>query len=91
VPTAVRREHERELVALWRAGLVEGGVTGYSPEQAWEDYRRGVLVLWTYVTVIAGILDPSNERGKAWILEMIRRASATILDLKLIDLLPEFE
>ena len=50
-----------------------------------------MLVLWTYVTVIAGILDPSNERGKAWILEMIRRASATILDLKIIDLLPEFE
>jgi aminoglycoside/choline kinase family phosphotransferase len=89
--TDVRREHERELVALWHAGLVEAGVTGYSAEQAWEDYRRGVLVLWTYVTVIAGILDPSNERGKAWILEMIRRASATILDLEIIDLLPEFE
>jgi hypothetical protein len=91
VPTDVRREHERGLVALWHAGLVEGGVTGYSAEQAWEDYRRAVLVLWTYVTVIAGILDPSNERGKAWILAMIRRASATILDLKIIDLLPEFE
>jgi hypothetical protein len=91
VPIEVRREHERELIALWYAGLVEGGVTGYSAEQAWEDYRRGVLVLWTYVTVIAGILDPSNERGKAWIVEMVRRSSATILDLGLIDLLAEFE
>ena len=91
LPIDVRREHERELVALWQAGLVEGGVTGYSAEQAWEDYRRAVLVLWTYVTVIAGVLDPSNERGKAWIVEMVRRASATILDLDIIDLLPEFE
>jgi hypothetical protein len=89
--TDVRREHERELVALWQSGLVEGGVTGYSAEQAWEDYRRAVLVLWTYVTVIAGIIDPSNERGKAWIVEMVRRASATILDLNIIDLLSEFE
>jgi hypothetical protein len=91
LPTDVRREHERELVAVWHAELVEGGVTGYSAEQAWEDYRRAVLVLWTYVTVIAGILDPSNERGKAWIVEMVRRASATILDLQIIDLLREFE
>jgi Ecdysteroid kinase-like family len=89
--TDVRREHERELVALWHTRLVEGGVTGYSAERAWEDYRRGVLVLWTYVTVIAGILDPSNERGKAWIVEMVRRASATILDLQIIDLVPEFK
>ena len=91
VPREVRREHEKELVSLWHAGLVEGGVTGYAAEQAWEDYRRAVLVLWTYVTVIAGILDPSNERGKAWIVEMVRRASATILDLQIIDLLEEFE
>ena len=87
----VRRRHERELVGLWHAGLVEAGVAGYSAEQAWEDYRRAVLVLWTYVTVIAGVLDPANERGKAWILEMIRRASATILDLEILDLLAEFE
>ena len=91
VPSDVRREHERELVTLWHAGLVEGGVTGYSAEQAWEDYRRAVLVLWTYVTVIGGILDPSNERGKAWIVEMVRRASAAILELDIIDLLTEFE
>jgi hypothetical protein len=84
-------EHERELVALWHAGLVEGGVTTTAPSRRPEDYRRAVLVLWTYVTVIAGILDPSNERGKAWIVEMVRRASATILDLKIINLLPEFE
>jgi len=87
----VRRRRERELVGLWHAGLVEAGVAGYSAEQAWEDYRRAVLVLWTYVTVIAGVLDPANERGKAWILEMIRRASATILDLEILDLLAEFE
>jgi hypothetical protein len=91
VPIEDRRRHERELVRLWHAGLVEGGVTHYSAEQAWEDYRRAVLVLWTYVTVIAGILDPSNDRGLAWIVEMIRRASATILDLGGIDLLAEFE
>jgi len=91
MPVDVRRAHERELVGLWHAGLVAGGVRDYSAEQAWEDYRRAVLYLWVYVVVIAGALDPSNERGRQWMTEMVRRASAAILDLDLIALLAEFE
>jgi Ecdysteroid kinase-like family len=91
MPTELRREHERDLVATWHRTLVEGGVTDYSDEQAWEDYRRSVLALWTLVVVIAGTLDASNDRGRAWMTEMIRRSATTIDDLGLLDLLPEFE
>ncbi len=91
MPTDERRVHERDLVALWHAGLVDGGVTGYGPEQAWEDYRRSVLYLWTYVAVIGGVLDPSNERGRRWMVEMVRRSAAALEDLDLIPLLAEFE
>jgi hypothetical protein len=90
-PTELRREHERDLVARWHAGLVAGGVQDYSAEQAWEDYRRAVLCLWSYVTVIAGVLEEGNERGRRWMTEMVRRSAATILDLDLLALLPEFE
>jgi aminoglycoside phosphotransferase (APT) family kinase protein len=90
-PTELRREHERELVALWHEGLVAGGVEDYSAEQAWEDYRRAVLCLWSYVTVIAGVLEEGNERGRQWMTEMVRRSAATIIDLDLLALLPEFE
>jgi aminoglycoside/choline kinase family phosphotransferase len=90
-PTELRRVHERELVALWHEGLVAGGVRDYSAEQAWEDYRRAVLCLWSYVTVIAGVLEEGNERGRRWMTEMVRRSAATILDLGLLELLPEFE
>jgi aminoglycoside phosphotransferase (APT) family kinase protein len=86
-----RRSSEHELVALWHQTLVDRGVTGYSAEQAWEDYRRAVLCLWTLVVVIAGTLDTSNERGKAWMTEMVRRSAAAIEDLDLLTLLPEFE
>lgn len=86
-----RRASERDLVATWHRALVDGGVTGYSAEQAWEDYRRAVLCLWTLVVVIAGTLDSSNERGKAWMTEMVRRSAAAIADLELLALLPEFE
>ena len=91
MPTEQRRRSERDLVELWRQTLVDGGVSGYSAEEAWEDYRRAVLALWTLVVVIAGTLDSSNERGRAWMTEMIRRSAATIADLDLLDLLPEFE
>ena len=90
-PTDLRREHERDLVALWHEGLVAGGVEDYSAEQAWEDYRRAVLCLWSYVTVIAGVLEEGNERGRQWMTEMVRRSAATIIDLDLLALLPEFE
>jgi aminoglycoside phosphotransferase (APT) family kinase protein len=91
LPVDVRRANERDLVARWHAGLLAGGVEDYDPERAWEDYRRCVLGLWSYVTVIAGALDPSNERGKEWMREMVRRSAGAILDLELLELLPEFE
>jgi hypothetical protein len=89
-PTELRRKHERELIALWHEGLVAGGVEDYSAEQAWEDYRRAVLCLWSYVAVIAGVLEEGNERGRQWMTEMVRRSAATIIDLDLLALLPEF-
>jgi hypothetical protein len=91
MPTEERRASEHDLVERWRQALVDGGVTGYSAEQAWEDYRRAVLALWTLVVVIAGTLDASNDRGRAWMTEMIRRSAATIEDLDLLELLDEFD
>lgn len=82
-----RRAHERELVGLWHQSLVNHGVTGYSADQAWEDYRKAVLYLWTYVVVIAGTLDATNERGVAWMSQMVARAVAAIDDLDLLPML----
>jgi aminoglycoside phosphotransferase (APT) family kinase protein len=91
MPVEARRAHEHELVGLWHAGLVAEGVEDYDFDDAWDDYRRAALYLWTYVVVIAGALDPANERGVSWMTEMIRRSSTTIGDLGLLELLPEFE
>ena len=87
LPIELRRAHERELIASWHAILVAEGVTGYSLDDAWEDYRRGVLYVWIIAVVIAGTLDASNERGRAWISEMLARSVAAIDDLDLVSLL----
>ena len=84
------RANERRLVEMWHAGLVANGVTGYSADQAWDDYKRAVLYLWVYVVVIAGTLDPSNERGKAFMGAMVNRSSRAVADLGLLTLLDRF-
>jgi aminoglycoside/choline kinase family phosphotransferase len=89
--TETRRDHERQLVAQWHASLGRAGVTGYPLEAAWEDYRRAVLYLWTYVAVVGGTLDSHNARGRRWMLEMIHRGATAIEDLEVLPVLTEFE
>ncbi len=51
----LRRRLEAAMVARYHAGLVAGGVTGYSRDQCWQDYRlyvlRSLMVpLWAWRT-----------------------------------------
>jgi hypothetical protein len=87
---AERRDNERALVAMWHSELLKNGVKNYTADQAWDEYRRAVLYLWVYATVIAGTLDPSNERGKAFMTAMVTRSSSAIGDLDGIALLDTF-
>jgi len=87
----LRRTHERDLIKRWHDTLVEGGVTGYDIDDAWYEYRLGVLYVWTLGVIIAGTLDVSNDRAKQWIGEMLRRFVAAIDDLDLLGLLSELE
>ena len=84
---AVRQEHERSLIQRYVDGLERHGVSGYTFDEAWADYRMGVLYTWVFATVIAGTLDPTNERGNAWMSEMVRRNCIAITDLDCLDLL----
>ncbi len=85
--TEERRMHERDLVAQYHARLGEEGVTGYSLEECWDDYRLACLWLFEYAVVIGGTLDPANERGSAFMTGLIERSALTITDLGLLDLL----
>jgi aminoglycoside phosphotransferase (APT) family kinase protein len=91
LPVETRRKHERELLSVWHDELCAAGVTGYTADDAWQDYRRGTLFVWTHAVVISGTLDLANERGKAWVREMLVRSVAAFDDLKLIELLEEIE
>jgi hypothetical protein len=85
--TPVREANEQALIQRYVDGLAAQGIEGYGFDEAFEDYRHGVLYLWVYATVIAGTLDPTNERGNAWMSEMIKRNVAAIEHLGCLDLL----
>jgi aminoglycoside/choline kinase family phosphotransferase len=85
--TDARQAHESRLVQHYVDSLKSGGVEGYDFDMAWQDYRLGVLYCWTIAVVIAGTLDPSNERGLAWMSKMVERNCVAIEDLNCLDLL----
>ena len=85
--TDVRREHERDLIERYANGLITAGIKHYSVEKAWNDYRVGVLYSWTVAVVIAGTMDPANDRGFAWMSKMVERNGLAINDLNCLDLL----
>ncbi|MEZ5225767.1 MAG: phosphotransferase [Acidimicrobiales bacterium] len=89
LPTEIRREHEQDLIGAWHTELTASGVSDYTADDAWRDYRRGMLFSLTHATVIAGTLDHTNERGRRYVTEMVRRVFAAIDDLALVELIDE--
>ncbi|MCP5179097.1 MAG: phosphotransferase [Pseudomonadales bacterium] len=86
----VRTAHERALIARYAERLAALGVREYSAAQAWDDYRLAQLYNWVYVGVVSGTLDATNERGFAWMSQMVARQSVMTRELDLPGLLREF-
>lgn len=78
-----RRRHQTELVRLYHDALVANGVTGYTREQCWQDYRAAGLVLLSYLVNLAGDIDLNtfNDRGRELAEMMFRRYATAIDDL----------
>ncbi len=80
VDPPLRRDHERDLVAVYHSELVRRGVTGYDREACWTDYRRfathGILM-----GVFSALSVERTERGDALFLKMTRGACEQALDL----------
>jgi hypothetical protein len=76
----VRRVVEQDLVRRYHEGLLERGVTGYSWEQCWEDYRR-FSFSGLQMAVIASMIVRADERGDEMFLAMAERHAAQVAEL----------
>jgi hypothetical protein len=84
----LRAKHERDLAQRYADGLASRGVTGYSFDDAWLDYRISALFCLVYPIVAGGSIEPENERSVALTGGMLSRCVAAIEDLNLLDLVP---
>ena len=82
----LRRVHERDLVDAYHQALVDHGVTGYSAEQCFDDYRYAALQ-GPLITVFGAAYGTPTERGDEMFLAMISRSCEAIRDLGTLDLI----
>jgi hypothetical protein len=85
LPVEDRREQERDLVECYHQSLMAEGVSGYSLDQCWDDYRYTALQA-PFVTVLCGAMAaPGDVRDEISIL-MINRALDAVRDLASLEL-----
>ena len=82
----VRRPIEQDLVRDYHQALKAAGISDYSWEQCWEDYRRATFAGFS-VTVVATMLVQQTKRGDEMFTVMAQRHSRHALDLKADELL----
>jgi hypothetical protein len=89
-PTHERRERETELVRVYHDTLLSHGVTDYSFDQCWEDYRLAALFMFIFLVTGREQVDMSayNERANDLIDTMMQRYTTAILDLNAAEFLP---
>lgn len=82
-----RRAAERDLVALYHGELEQRGVTGYSLEQCFDDYRLGLLQA-TMITSLGAIFATAERSAAAdaMFMAMATRSCAAIRDLDTLNL-----
>ncbi len=78
LPIAVRREHERALIALYLRALAEHGVTPPAFDVAWEQYRLHAVYAWIAVAVTGAAATLQQE---PIVRAAIERTSIAVLDL----------
>ena len=81
-----RKASERDLVRAYYDTLVAGGVTGYSFDDCWSDYRKAVLFVAVY-PLNAGSVDLVNDRAVELFRMMLTRSAQAILDLDALEFL----
>ncbi|WP_287033643.1 phosphotransferase [Mycobacterium sp.] len=83
-----RRAHESELVRSYYDRLIAAGVTNFTWEQCWDEYRRQPF--WALaVAVVAPMVVERTSRGDEMFMALLRRTCQQIIDLGSLELLPE--
>ncbi len=72
---------ERSIIEAYHRRLTELGITGYSLESCWEDYRYAQFQ-GPFVTVLGALVGQPSERGDRMFTVMAERSATAIADLE---------
>lgn len=87
LPTALRRGNDETLVQRYFDGLLCSGVSDYTWDQAWKQYRVGCAYNALWAGMAYGQIDRLDDRGRQLVMEMLRRSCAAMADVHSADLL----
>lgn len=85
LPSDVRRGHDRALLREYLAELARHGVTDYSCDAAWRDYRMATAYLIVLPVITLMGWDAMPDRSRKLCLELTRRAVATIDEIDALE------
>lgn len=86
LPPEVRAASEHELVGAYHRALCGHGVTDYSLDQCFDDYRYGALQ-GPLITVLGAAYGAPTDRGDEMFVAMIRRSCAAVRELGTLALI----
>ena len=87
-PTRRRREVEPGLLRTYHSVLVDNGVSGYSFDECWRDYRLSMLEIFVFWIITGGYCDYQGERATVYLHNTLSRFDAAIRDLAATELIP---
>lgn len=86
LPSELRAEIEHDMIRVYIDELAQLGISDYSYEACWQDYRRIILGCLVYPVTVCGTLDLANKRGRALAECMLERNLAAIEHLNCYEL-----
>jgi hypothetical protein len=80
ITAELRRAHEVDLLHRYHDKLTSAGVDGYPYEEFFHDYRRGLLIGFTYVVQAGPAANMAHPRTKALFSSAVSRLDAAVQD-----------
>ncbi|MEM8729984.1 MAG: oxidoreductase family protein [Pseudomonadota bacterium] len=87
-PIMERNHRHRDVVALWHDELMRHGVTGYSADEAWNDFRLAALHCLSIPVKVHSLFDKTPAKRGAQLRDaMAERFFDCALDVRALDAL----
>lgn len=80
-----RQTEERQLLKTYHETLIANGVSGYTLDVCWNDYRLAMLRYFIQAVLMVASLNPENDRENRLARAVSERFIAAITDLRLTE------